>query len=84
MFTSISRPKFFNKSLYEYSIKSTQKSIEQIIKKNNEERKNNITNLKINLEIADDSSLIPRNNLIPIIFIISMSSIVYIYYNSKR
>jgi hypothetical protein len=84
MFTSISRPYFFNKRLYEYCIESTNKSIKQIIEKKNTEEKNNITNLKLNLETIDDSSLIPRNDFIPVIFIISISSFVYFYYNTKR
>ena len=84
MFTLISRPYFFNKKMYDYCIESTNKSIKNIIERKNTEEKNNITNLKINLETIEDSSLIPRNNFIPVIFIISMSSIVYFYYNPKR
>ena len=70
--------------MYDYCIESTNKSIKNIIERKNTEEKNNITNLKINLETIEDSSLIPRNNFIPVIFIISMSSIVYFYYNTKR
>ena len=70
--------------MYDYCIESTNKSIKNIIERKNTEEKNNITNLKINLETIEDSSLIPRNNFIPVIFIISMSSIVYFYYNPKR
>ena len=84
MFTLISRPHFFNKKMYDYCIESTNKSIKNIIERKNTEEKNNITNLKINLETIEDSSLILRNNFIPVIFIISMSSIVYFYYNTKR
>ena len=84
MFTSISRPFFFNKKMYDYCIESTNKSIKNIIERKNAEKNNNITNLKINLETIDASSLIPKNNFIPVIFIISMSSIVYFYYNTKR
>ena len=84
MFTSISRPYIFNKKMYDYCIESTNKSIKNIIERKNTEEKNNITNLKINLETIEDSSLIPRNNFIPVIFIISMSSIFYFYYNPKR
>lgn len=82
MFTLISRPHFFNKKMYDYCIESTNKSIKNIIERKNTE-KNNIRNLKINLETIDDSSLIPRNNFIPVIFIISMSSIVYFYYTKR-
>ena len=82
MFTSISRPFFFNKKMYDYCIESTNKSIKNIIERKNTE-KNNITNLKINL-VTGDSTLIPSNNFIPVMFIISMSSIVYFYYNTKR
>ena len=84
MFTLISRPSFFNKKIYDYCIESTNKSIKNIIERKNTEKNNNITNLKINLETIEDSSLIPKNNFIPVIFIISMSSIVYFYYNTKR
>lgn len=84
MFTSISRPFFFNKKIYEYCIESTNKSIKNIIEKKNTEKNNNITNLKINLVTTCDSTLIPSNNFIPVIFIISMSSIVYFYYNTKK
>ena len=83
MFTSISRPFFFNKKMYDYCIESTNKSIKNIIERKNTE-KNNITNLKINLVTTGDSTLIPSNNFIPVMFIISMSSIVYFYYNTKR
>jgi hypothetical protein len=83
MFTSISRPYFFNKKMYDYCIESTNKSIKNIIERKNTEEKKNITNLKINLETIDDSSLIPRNNFIHVIFIISMSSIIYFYYTKR-
>ena len=84
MFTLISRPHFYNKKMYDNCLASTNKSIKNIIERKNTEEKNNITNLKINLETIEDSSLIPRNNFIPVIFIISMSSIFYFYYNPKR
>jgi hypothetical protein len=76
MFTSILRPHLFNKKMYDYCIESTNKSIKNIIERKNTE-KNNITNLKINLETIESSSIIPRNNLAPVIFIISVSSIIY-------
>lgn len=61
----LKRPSFFNKSLKDFCLKSTNESIKKIIEKCHEERK--YKQIKLNLT-TNDSCPEPNNNIIPFIF----------------
>jgi len=80
--SNLKRTKFFNQDLYNFCFKSTNESIKKIVEKNDKER--NLKNIKINL-IKQDTSSQPNNNyIISLIGFLSISSIFYIFYRTKK
>ena len=86
---SYKRPIFFNKDLHNYCLKSTDDFIQNLIKKNEEERK--LKNFKINL-VTENSLAIPSSNsnfnpnsyIFSVFIFLSTSSFIYYFYNSKK
>jgi hypothetical protein len=80
--SNLKRPFFFNKSLQDYCLKSTNESIKKMIEKCDEERK--YKSIKFNLT-TNDSCPEPNNNnnIIPFICFLSISSFLLYFYNRK-
>jgi hypothetical protein len=76
----LKRPNYFNKSLQDYCLKSTNESIKKIIQKCDEERKHK--SIKFNLT-TNESCPEPNNNIIPFICFLSISSFLIYFYNRK-
>jgi hypothetical protein len=78
----LKRPNFFNKSLHDYCLKSTNNSIKKIIENCDEERK--YKSVKFNLT-TNESCPEPNNNnnIIPFIYFLSISSFLLYFYNRK-
>ena len=80
MFTSILRkPIYYNKKLHDYCLKSTNDSIKKIAEKYDEERKRKAISLDLNII---DYNLKPKNETLPFILLISITSFVF-YIMSK-
>jgi hypothetical protein len=78
----LKRPNFFNKSLKDFCLKSTNESIKKIVENCDEERKYKL--VKFNLT-TNDSYPEPnnKNNIIPFICFLSISSFLLYFYNRK-
>ena len=77
----LKRPNFFNKSLQDYCLKSTNESIKRIVEKCDEERK--YKSVKFNLTTNDSYPEPNNNNIIPFICFLSISSFLLYFYNRK-
>ena len=78
---SLKRPNFFNQKLHDYCLKSTNKLIKKKIMNYDEERKIN----KNSLVLQDGFPSEPNNNhIITVVCFLSVSSLLYYFYNSKR
>jgi hypothetical protein len=73
----------FNQKLHNYGLNSTYESIKKLLYKNDEERKR-----KIKFNIVSEESVSnpspPNNPFIPVLIFLSISSIIYYFYNSKK
>jgi len=78
----LKRPIFFNKSLQDYCLKSTNESIKKIIENCDEERKNKLTkfNLTTNDPCPEPNN---NNNIVHFICFLSISSFLIYFYNRK-
>ena len=85
MFSIVKRPTptlyDYNKKMREYSLNSTYESIRKRFHKTNEERKNQLVNFNL---VTAPSIPNPTNPFIPVLVFLSVSSLVYYFYNSKR
>jgi hypothetical protein len=77
----LKRPNYFNKSLHDYCLKSTNNSIKKIIENCDEERK--YKSVKFNLTTNDSCPEPKNNNNIPFICFLSISSFLLYLYNRK-
>lgn len=77
---SLKRPKFFNQNIHDYCLKSTNESIRKKIEKYDEERKRKAISLDLNIIEYDFK---PKNEAIPFILLISITSFVF-YIISKN
>jgi hypothetical protein len=83
LFPSLRRnPQIFNQKLHDYCLNSTYESIKKKLAKNDEERK---TIIKVNLvtDITNPNPN-PNNPFLPVLFFLSISSLLYYFYNSKK
>jgi len=86
MFSIMKRPTrplyLYNKKIQDYYINSTYESIKKKISKTDEERKNQKI-VQCNLVTAPS---VPNstNPFIPVLVFLSISSLVYYFYNSKK
>ena len=71
----------YNKKLREYTLNSTYESIRKRFHKTDEERK---TEVCFNLVTTTPSIPNPTNPFIPVLVFLSVSSLVYYFYNSKK
>ena len=78
----LSRPKFFNKELHDYCLKSTKESIQKLVEKKEAERK--LIKLNLNLETIVDNSNPDDNNIFPFICFLSISSFILYFYRQKN
>jgi len=83
----MSRPKIFNTKLHDYCLKSTNDSVRRMIENREKERK--FKNIDLSYLLKDSNSSNPDNNnnnniIVPFVFILSISSIIYYFYNYKK
>jgi len=69
------------KKMREYNLNSTYESIKKHVVKTDEERKNQLVNFNL---VTAPSIPNSTNPFIPILVFLSVSSLVYYFYNSKR
>ena len=81
---SLKRPMLndYNKKMRDYCLNTTYESIRKKLSKQDEERKS--PKFQLNLVIDAPSVPNPTNPFIPILMFLSMSSLVYYFYNSKK
>jgi len=86
MFVISSKNHFFNKSLSEYCMQSTMKSIRNIIERYAQEKKNNT--ISLDNKLKHDNSLVifgspnPNNNNLPYI-ILAICPVIYFFLTKK-
>ena len=85
MFSSIMRRPLlyeYNQKLRRNSLNSTYESIKKKIERNDEERKSK--HVQFNLVTTNSSSPSLNNPFIPVLVFLSISSLAYYFYNSKK
>ena len=79
------RPTFFNQSLHNYCLQSSNNYIKKLVEKIDEERKNP----KYKIDLVSENTVSnpnsnPNNFILPVLVFLSTSTIIYYFYNSKK
>jgi hypothetical protein len=86
MLTSLTRRhKIFNKKLHDYCLNSTNESIKKLSEKYNREKK--YKDIELNLVTNDlnpNNSNNPNNPIIPLFCFLSISSLIYYFFYSRK